>query len=102
MTKESASARIDALTEEIETLIQERDRKIAELQKTTAQAVKALRAQRASLKKECDYYNTYTPKVAKENTVVHQMFGKKCSELTEDELREYNRTIQKAYRSSLS
>ncbi len=102
MTKESATARIDALTAEIESLIQERDRKIAELQQATAQAVKALRAQRASLKKECDYYHTYTPKASPENTVVHQMFGKKCSELTEEELREYNRTIQKAYRSSLS
>lgn len=102
MTKESASTRIDALTAEIESLILERDKKIAELQQTTAQTIKALRAQRAALKKECDYYKTYTSKGTNENTTVYKMFGKKCSELTEEELREYNRTIQKAYRSSLS
>ena len=72
------SARIAELTAEITALMVERDRKIKELQETTAQAVKALRAARNALK-------------GRSPSNVKEWFGKTKGELTDAEITEYHR-----------
>lgn len=72
------NTRIAELTAEITALMAERDRKIKELQETTAQAVKALRAERNALK-------------GRSPSNVKEWFGKTKSELTDAEITEYHR-----------
>lgn len=72
------NARIAELTAEITALMAERDRKIKELQETTAQAVRALRAERNALK-------------GRAPSNVKEWFGKTKGELTDAEITEYHR-----------
>lgn len=99
---EKCEKQIAEITEQIESLLVERDRQTEEIKRTTAEKVSNLRKERRKLISRSKYYDRTKgrePKVDPTKTAAFAIFGKRLRDLDDAEKREYNRLIRRATRS---